>query len=274
MLRRVALTVLLVAGMGVAGSPASALTAPAPVPKAMVAVGDSITRAFDVSGSYYLRDAPAESWSTGTDTTVNSEYLRLLAANPGATIAANNDAVTGAKMSALPAQMSTAAGQLADYVTVLMGANDVCTSTVAGMTPTADFSSQFDQAMATITGARPNSVVFVSSIPNVYQLWSTLHTSSSARLAWSLYGVCQDMLGSKVTEAQRQTVLQQLQADNAALASLCTGKYAANCAWDGGATYNVAFTAKQVSTVDYFHPSIAGQALLAQTAWTAGPFGH
>jgi len=274
MLRRVLLTVLLVVGSGAVASPAVALPAPAPVPATMAAVGDSITRAFDVSGSYYLRDAPAESWSTGTDPTVNSDYQRLSAANPGTTITAKNDAVTGAKMSALQAQMTTAASQAADYVTVLMGANDVCTSTVAGMTTTASFSGQFDQAMATITGSRPKVVVFVSSIPNVYQLWSVLHTSSSARFAWSLYGVCQDMLGSRATEAQRQAVLQQLQADNAALASLCTGKYAANCAWDGGATYKVAFTAKQVSTVDYFHPSIAGQALLAQTAWAAGPYGH
>jgi hypothetical protein len=128
--------------------------------------------------------------------------------------------------------------------------------------------------MATITGARPNVVVFVSSIPNVYQLWSLLHTNGTARLAWSLYGVCQDMLGSSLTETQRQAVLAQLQADNAALASLCTGKYAANCAWDGGATFNYKFTASQISTVDYFHPSIAGQATLASIAWTAGPYGH
>jgi lysophospholipase L1-like esterase len=274
MLRRVVLTAVLIVGMGVAASPADALTAPPPVPRTMAAVGDSITRAFDVSGSYFLRDAPAESWSTGTDTAVSSEYQRLLAAHPGSTIAHPNDAVTGAKMSALPGQMSTAAGQAADYVTVLMGANDVCTKTVIDMTKTTAFAASFDQAMATITAARPQVVVFVSSIPNVYQLWSVLHTSSSARLAWSVYGVCQDMLGSSVTEGQRQTVLSQLQADNAALAGLCTGKYAANCVWDGGATYNVAFSAKQVSTVDYFHPNVAGQALLAQTAWTAGPYGH
>lgn len=274
MLRRVVLTVLLVAALGVAATPAQALTAlPAP-PRTIAAVGDSITRAFDVNSSYILRDAPKESWATGTDATVDSEYQRLLSAYPGSGISADNDAMTGAKMVSLASQMSTAAGQGADYVTVLMGANDVCAKTPAGMTSTANFTNQFDLAMATITSARPNAVVFVSSIPNVYQLWSTLHTSSAARFAWAVYGVCQDMLGSSVTETQRQQVLAQLKADNAVLAQLCTGKYANNCAWDGGATYNVAFTSKQVSTVDYFHPSVAGQALLAQTAWAASPYGH
>jgi hypothetical protein len=112
--------------------------------------------------------------------------------------------------------------------------------------------------------------VFVSSIPNVYTLWSLLHTSGSARFAWSLYGVCQNMLGSTVTEAQRQTVLAQLQADNDALAAVCATY--THCKWDNYATYKVAFTTTQVSTVDYFHPSVAGQKLLAQVAWNAGPF--
>jgi lysophospholipase L1-like esterase len=236
----------------------------------MAAVGDSITRAFDVNGSHYLSDAPAESWSTGTDTAVLSEYQRLVAIDPAVSGHVYNDAKTGANMSALDAQLATAAGQGADYATVLMGANDVCGKTVSGMTPTDTFRSEFATALSDFTKARPNATVFVSSIPNVYTLWSLLHTSSSARFAWSLYGVCQNMLGPSVTEAQRQTVLAQLQADNGALAAVCGAN--PQCRWDGYATYGVAFTTTQVSTVDYFHPSVAGQKLLAQVAWNAGPF--
>jgi lysophospholipase L1-like esterase len=238
----------------------------------MAAVGDSITRAFDVNSSHFLADAPAESWATGTDGTVQSEASRLIASNPALAGHVFNDAKTGANMSALDAQLAAAASstQQADYVTVLMGANDVCGKTVAGMTPTDTFRTEFATALTHFTTARPNATVFVSSIPNVYTLWSLLHTSGSARFAWSLYGVCQNMLGSSVTEAQRQTVLAQLQADNDALAAVC--KANTQCRWDNYATYNVAFTTTQVSTVDYFHPSVAGQKLLAQVAWNAGPF--
>ncbi|MDH2443753.1 GDSL-type esterase/lipase family protein [Amnibacterium sp. CER49] len=271
MLRRVlAATSLLLLGGVLVAAPARAATAP--LPGAMAAAGDSITRAFDVNGSHFLSDAPAESWSTGTDGTVQSEAQRLLAIDPALAGQVYNDAKTGANMSALDAQLATAASpaQHADYVTVLMGANDVCGKTVAGMTPTGTFRSEFATALADFTNARPNATVFVSSIPNVYTLWSLLHTNGSARFAWSIYGVCQNMLGSTVTEAQRQTVLAQLQADNDVLAQVCGAN--PQCRWDNYATYKVAFTTAQVSTVDYFHPSIAGQKLLAQVAWGAGPF--
>lgn len=265
MLRRVLLTVLLVVGMGVtAQQPAAA--APLP-PHRIAAVGDSITRAFDVSSSYYLKDAPELSWATGSDARVQSHYSRLLPGNPS--LQRENDALTGAKMIALKGQMATALANGADYVTVLMGANDVCTTTVSGMTPVETFRAQFSEAMAQIQGK--NVRVFVSSIPNVNRLHALFATSSSARFAWSLYGVCQSLLSSRATSTDRQAVADRVVADNGVLRDVC-GQYP-NCAWDGGATYGVSFAKTDVSTIDYFHPSIAGQAKLALTAWTASPYG-
>jgi hypothetical protein len=42
------------------------------------------------------------------------------------------------------------------------------------------------------------------------------------------------------------------------------------CRTDGGATYNTTFVASDVSTRDYFHPSVAGQTKLAAVSWSAG----
>lgn len=238
------------------------------LPSSMAAVGDSITRAFDVSGSCFLSDCPAYSWSTGTATSVDSQYQRLLAANRKITGHAYNDAVTGAKMSALDGQLGQAAGQGAQYVTVLMGANDVCTSSASTMTSTATFQAELEQALTDFTAADPTAKVFVSSIPNVYQLWSLLHTDSRAQATWSTFGICQSMLSSSNTETQRQAVVTQETADNDVLASVCA--QFAQCKWDNLATYNTAFTTTDVSTVDYFHPSVAGQAKLAGVSWAAG----
>ena len=58
---------------------------------------------------------------------------------------------------------------------------------------------------------------------------------------------------------------------NTALAEVCASL--ARCRWDGGATFGYAFTAKDVSTVDYFHPSVTGQASLAGVSWPAGYWG-
>lgn len=240
------------------------------LPNSIASTGDSITRAYDAtSNGCFLADCPQYSWSTGTSSSVSSEYRRILAKNNAISGHVSNDAKTGAKMVDLDGQLLTAAGQGVQYATVLMGANDVCTSTIAGMTPTATVQAQFQQALTDFTTKDPGAHVFVSSIPNVYQLWSLLHTKASG--TWQSFGICQSMLASANTEAQRQQVVAQETADNNELAAVCA-RYL-SCRWDGYATYNTVFTTTDVSTVDYFHPSISGQKKLAGIAWAAGPYG-
>ena len=253
----------------VVASPASA--AGPSLPTVMVSAGDSITRAYDATlFGCFLADCPQYSWSTGTSTSVSSHLrkIRALGGNP----AAYNDAKTGAKMSALQGQLTTAAGQGAQYVTVLMGANDLCTSSASTMTSTDTFTTQFRAALQAYVTAQPGGHIFVSSIPNLYQLWSLLHTNSSAASTWRTFGICQSMLAASNTEAQRQIVVQQEAADNGALASVCAG-FVNNCRWDDYATYNTAFVKSDVSTVDYFHPSVSGQNKLAGITWTASYWG-
>jgi hypothetical protein len=267
-------SLLLAALLAVAGvlvAPATAQAAPA-LPSSMASTGDSITRAYDATlFGCFLADCPQYSWSTGTSSAVSSEYRRILAANPAISGHGWNDAVTGAKMAALDGQLRSAAAQGVQYATVLMGANDLCASSAVAMTPTATFRAQFQQALADFTAADPGALVFVSSIPNIHQLWSLLHGNRTAQSTWTSFGICPSMLASTNTEAQRQQVVTQEQADNAALAEVC-GQFA-NCRWDGLATYGYSFTTSDVSTVDYFHPSVTGQNHLAGVAWTAGYWG-
>jgi hypothetical protein len=54
---------------------------------------------------------------------------------------------------------------------------------------------------------------------------------------------------------------------NQILAEVCAAY--ARCRWDGGAVYDYRFSASQVSTLDFFHPSLSGQAALARVTWAA-----
>jgi lysophospholipase L1-like esterase len=267
MRRRVVVT-LLVAGMivGLLG-PVSAAAVPA-LPNSMAALGDSITRAYDVCCSY--SDHPGQSWSTGGSwyDGISSHYERIRLRNSAIAGHAYNDAVTGAKMSAAAGQASAAAAQHVAYVTILLGANDLCTSSPSSMTSTDNFTSQFSQAMATLMQQLPNARIFVSSIPDIYQLWKVLHTNRVARTVWATANICPSMLGATRTEAQRQQVVARELAFNQILADTCH-RYGANCRWDGGATYNYKFSASQVSVLDFFHPDLDGQAALARTTWAA-----
>jgi lysophospholipase L1-like esterase len=107
-------------------------------------------------------------------------------------------------MAAGPAQAAAAAGQGAQYVTVLLGANDLCTGSTATMTSVADFRSQFTQTLQALPGT---THVFVSTIPNIYQLWLVLHTNAVARYVWQTAHICSSMLASTNTETQRQAVV-------------------------------------------------------------------
>lgn len=236
-------------------------------PNSIASLGDSITRANDVCCWY--GDHPAQSWSTGDFPYdgIASHYERLAAAHPTIIGHAYNDAVSGARARDLASQVAKAVAQKAQYVTILIGANDLCTSSVSTMTSTGDFGSLVSAALADLHQQLPKTHIFVSSIPNLYQLWSILHTNPLAQFVWSTAHICQSMLASANTEDQRQQVVARELEFNEILAGAC-GQYA-NCRWDGNTTYNYAFSTGQVSTLDFFHPSLSGQAALAQVTWAA-----
>jgi lysophospholipase L1-like esterase len=264
---RVARIVVLVVAVVSAGLVAQPAWAAPPLPSSMAAIGDSITRAYDVCCSY--GDHPGQSWSTGSTSYdgITSHYERIRGVNSAITGRGSNDAVTGAKMAAAPTQATQAVNQGARYVTILLGANDLCTSSPSTMTSTDSFRASFSQAMATLMAQDPDPYVFVASLPNLYQLWQVLHTNSLARWAWANFHICQSMLGATRTEADRQQVVAQEQAFNQILADVC-GQYS-RCRWDDKAVYNYQFSASQVSALDFFHPSLSGQAALARVSWAA-----
>ncbi|MEU6040923.1 SGNH/GDSL hydrolase family protein [Actinomadura sp. NPDC047616] len=241
----------------------------APIPDRIASLGDSITRGFNACGWYV--DCPSRSWSTGSTTAVNSHYLRLRAQN--ASLAAYNDAATGAKVAALNGQAQTAVSQGADYVTILIGANDVCTGSESTMTSVADFETRFRAAMTTLRNGLPDAQIFVASIPDIRRLWQVGKDNGTARTAWSAFGICQSMLANPTSTAaadvaRRDRVRQRNIAFNTVLADVC-GQYA-NCRFDGNAVFNYPFALSHVSGWDYFHPNESGQAVLAAETYKAG----
>ena len=250
-------------------SVAKASVATPPLPSSIAAIGDSISQAFDDCCSFGAH--PQDSWSTGDGFPANgvySHYERIMAMYPAISGHAYNDSVSGARVADTLSQAQAAVAQQAQYVTILIGADDVCTGSISSMTTTAQFTASFQSTMSTLeSGLPPGAHIFVSSIPNIYGLWSVLHGNPVAQTVWSVANICQSMLSTANTDAQRQQVVTQEQADNAALSQVC-GLYA-NCRWDGYATFDYQFSPADVSTLDYFHPSQMGQGVLAALTWHA-----
>lgn len=240
-------------------------------PSSIAAIGDSITKAYNTERRPFT-DGPAYSWSTGTRGAVQSAYLRILAANPLVRERRANVAKDGARMRDLVTQVGTAIPVRPDYLTIMLGANDVCRPSEAAMTPVTLFRSQLEAGMRMLSARLPDARIQVVSIPDVHRLWSLFRGSLVARTVWRLGGICASLLqrpGStaKADETRRAGVRGRTMALNRQLSEVCA-QYI-HCRYDSGAVYGTQFAKGDVSSRDYFHPSRTGQAKLAAIVWGA-----
>ncbi len=270
----------------ITAAPAGATPAKVGPSTSIDALGDSITRGYDSQGTGCgsFADCPANSWATGTNAGLNSYYVRTKAVNPSVVLAqpvktsttGGNDAVTGAKMGDLPGQAKNAvkAPNTPDQVLILLGANDICTSSEASMTSVASFRASYKSGLETLSTGLPNARIDVSSIPNIFNLWSVLHSSTAAQLTWGLAKICQSMLAEPTSESaaaktRRAKVQIRNEEFNTVLGEVCAEFI--HCQYDKGAAYAIKFATSDVSTLDYFHPTTAGQNKAAENAWNSGP---
>ncbi len=254
---------------------AASAAVPAPnlsgYPNSIAAVGDSITRAYN-TGAVPFTDASSNSWSTGSRDPVRSHYLRVLEAESAILDRNFNEARSGAKVRDLDAQAASVNDRAVAYVTVLIGANDLCTRTVDRMTSVETFRTEFEEAVAVLSAGSPRARIFVASIPNVYRLWVILKDNLLARTAWRTFDICRSLLEDpRSTDAddvaRRRAVRQRTIAFNAALEDVCAMYI--HCRFDDDAVFADPFTPDDVSKRDYFHPSLEGQERLARVTWTA-----
>lgn len=235
-------------------------------PASIAAVGDSITRGFDACG--VLKDCPDVSWATGSSTQVDSLAVRLLGRAKAAERSWNY-AVSGSRMADLSPQMAQAASRAPGLVTVMVGANDACRDSTAAMTSVSDFRAGFEDALSVLREKAPKAQVYVASVPNLKRLWSEGRGNPLGKQVWKL-GVCPSMLAdadaldAAATE-RRDTVQKRVEEYNAVLKEVCARD--AHCRYDGGAVYGYRFGTDQLSHWDWFHPSVDGQARLAEIAY-------
>jgi len=276
MIRRWHLVVLvLLAALALACEGGTGGAQPAPsgsakgYPASMAALGDSITAGFGSCGTYVV--CGRNSWSTGAADDLDSHYRRIRAENAKIKGNVHNYARPGAEADALAGQASRAVDMKAQYVTVLIGANDACASTPAGMTSVATFRTEIDQGLARLKKGLPKSRVLVVSIPDLYRLWQIGHTDPNAVRVWRRLNVCPSLFASATSTAKpddqrRKAVRQRVDDYNEALRQACKA-YGKKCRWDGGRAHQVRFGLDRVSHVDYFHPNLAGQRELADVTY-------
>lgn len=247
-------------------SPSGAVNPFATTPLKLAAVGDSITRGFNIES--FNQESPQYSWSTGDVLNVsvinrlrdfqrargwNVNVATYNASQPGDTVLDTGSTFLNQVQAITPAQP--------DVVTVEMGANDLCQGNLSTTAEVTQFRDRIVQVLRTLTqGTKPPKLISLVSIPRVSALTQIpgLANNQVCRIAWSL--ACPNLsIGLQAFDAQWA-------AANQALSQAAT-TLGATVVYDGGAAGATQFTMSDVSGVDCFHPSAAGQGKLAQAVW-------
>lgn len=238
-----------------------------PLPRSIAAIGDSITAGVGASPDRF--DASAEHvWATGDATDdVLSHYERLLAGGASIRGQNHNFAVSGATMSDGPEQASRAVATGAEYVTILLGSNDVCAGSVDTMTTVAVFEEQFRTTLGTLARGLPAARFFVISIPDIHRLWETFRDDAIPKRIWDAAGTCGVMLDPDNADDVREAARQRNEDLNGVLESVCAEQ--SRCRFDNNAVFNYEFGGDLVA-VDFFHPSHRGHEVLAELTWEYG----
>ncbi|GAB1818389.1 GDSL-type esterase/lipase family protein [Herbidospora sp. RD11066] len=238
-------------------------------PITMAALGDSISAGFNACGWYVA--CTSRSWSAGDHKDVDSHYLRLLDGGADVKGRNRNFAYNGATSEDLMEQTEEAIAAKANYVTILIGAQDACVRTEQQMTPVATYRARVDAALAKLapTGAQ----VRIVSIPDLKRLWKVGKDNAIARAFWGIARICQTMLANPTSTAQkdedrRDRVRARVMAYNNEMAKACAA-YGANCRYDNGEVFKFPFTLSMVSKWDYFHPNAVGQRTIARLSFDA-----
>ncbi|MFD4957925.1 SGNH/GDSL hydrolase family protein [Microbacterium sp. NPDC058389] len=258
-------------------SAAEVRAAPTPSPSApappqvgsIVVIGDSISLGVAACGT---ADACAEaSWAIGTDPAVASIASRV-AELTGSAPRTEAVARPGARIADAEAALPTLADSDADLVLVLVGANDACTASAASMTAPGDFADSYAALLTGVSAALPDARIVALSLPDLLQLWQLGSTDPATVQAWSRSPSCRSLLQNAASVAdadieRRAAVDELVTAYDDAIADACAA--IVSCTFDAGAVHAVRFDSDDVSTVDRFHPSLQGQAKLAEAAWSA-----
>jgi lysophospholipase L1-like esterase len=254
-----------------------------PLPTMLAAIGDSYTQAWSTSASN-KKDHPEFSWAVGTEKGDGVYSLRERFVALGANVVVVDAATSGMKMDDAPRQAGVVVVEAAKlppgstvFVTFELGTNDLCDDP---MTDPAAFESDLRTAVAILRQGLPaGSHILMLSLPDFVHFRALTQASPPVAEFLAKSGKnnnCPPFLGVETSSTLAQST--QMLADyDSVLTKVCDEIEAADgpsgklhCRSDPLRLAEKDFVLADMSTVDYFHPSLTGQARMAEAAWQAG----
>jgi hypothetical protein len=278
---------LLMLGVNVARAdevtmPAQSVTAAraAGYPNAIVIVGDggAVGRASDPVHPF--RDAPENSWATGTNPAVQSIYSRILAVNPAIQGHNVNLAQDGPTVAQFMAQVhkAIALNPKPDLVIVQIGDREVASCDGQDATHYAAFGAGLSGVLKTLSNGLPNArILLVSPWGGSYgSSWGSFDSYArylggldlGLRLGHAGHGICQfvDSPSGRVVP-ERVAYMKKTWAGYEAQKAAACAQFP-RCRYDDGVAGRITVTADDIAKGGGY-PSIQGNARLAAAEWAA-----
>jgi GDSL-like Lipase/Acylhydrolase len=217
-----------------------------------------------------------------------------------------NHAVTGADIMDFPTQAigvvaaadSTTAGK-AGMIAVYLGNNDACANSLEDMTSAADFEYYYRIGLDILTNAPQtrDAHIHITAIPAIYWLWEALRNDEWCLFTWQ-FVPCDNLLANPLNDcgsgsshldpdtvhgddgpncvrrkqfhAMIRDVYNPILRD--VLQEYIADSRLPNAYFND--IFGVRFQAEHINKGDCFHPSILGQAYLAEQQWATSPWAN
>jgi lysophospholipase L1-like esterase len=235
----------------------------------VLVLGDSISLGVNACPGD-RRICASGSWVTGNDPTVGSLRSRVARQSPSTQVV--NFARDGGRLGTALQYGGAIRDQDPGLVIILLGANDACAPSTGQMTSVELYRSELGQLLNGLRHGLPAAPVLVMSVPDINQVWKLGHADPDADRIWSSSATCASLLAHPSSEsaedaARRALVAQRVDGFNRAIQEECAA--VTGCYTDQGALHHHRFDRSEISTIDYFHPSVAGQSVVADLVWKA-----
>lgn len=228
-------------------------------PYVVGALGDSITAGFNM---YRLGDNRDLSWSVGLDqrgmVESHAKRLKQVLTQP---IEVHNEAFIGATSTDIDRETTRLLRYKPDYVTFLVGANDLCNWSGNYTSELAAFQLKVSAAISRIVAANPKTRIVMLSIPNLLRVYE-LGVAHGCQERWDSLGLCRPLFDRDKTPAERSQFGDRLQEMNRIIDDIAS-QYPANISFKPELA-NYEFPWEFLSPIDCFHPSILGHNKIAE----------
>jgi lysophospholipase L1-like esterase len=228
------------------------------------ALGDSISVAFNAVNA---GDNAEHSWATGDSD--SSHLQRLRRRFTELDVRAVNTAFNGARAADLRGQVDRLVQSEPDYVTMMIGANDL----VRWLT--GEYGVMLDQYVDDVRGAikrlvdvNPRVMIVLSAVPDQSQVLDLIGNRQGALERAAAY--LNTVAGAAFAKLMVGIYKERSVRLNRALADVAQ-RHSGNVRFCGGIA-TARFSGEHLSPIDSYHPSVQGQQLLAKLTWNEGFF--